>query len=156
MTISIHRVFTVAMTAIVLVAIVWGVLLVGSPWSARMQRFDQQRLEDLQTIFREIQLLCRDPDIKTELKRPLPATLAELAVLARTERIKLNDPETGEAYGYRILGQTSYELSATFATELDSDANVFWNHPAGRHQYVIQALDPPQSALPSRGGPAQF
>ncbi len=143
MTTRVHVLFSVISSLIVTVAIVWGFALVGSPGTTRLQRFDQQRLDDLQTIFREIQSLCWDPDIKDELTRPLPATLEELAKLARNERINPNDPETGQPYGYTVLDATTYELRATFSLERDSDEEVFWNHPAGEHVFQINALDPP-------------
>ena len=86
---------------------------------------------------------CHDPDIKHELKRPLPQTLEELAALARSERINLTDPETGERYVYRFKDETTYELCATFTLARDSDVDVFWNHPPGRHCFTIEALDAP-------------
>ena len=98
----IHIAFSVTMSIVVLFAIVWGIDLAGSPATARIQRLDQQRLDDLQTIFREVQLLCHDPDIKNKLKRHLPLTLEELAELARSERINLTDPETGLSYVYTV------------------------------------------------------
>ena len=137
MTTRIHVVFSVALSMLVVVAVVWGVVLVGSPGTARIQRFDQQRLEDLQTIFREVQSLCHDPDIKDELKRALPDTLDELATLARSERINLSDPETGQRYVYTVKDGTAYELCATFSLERDSDVEVFWNHPPGRHCFLL-------------------
>ena len=138
-----HVVFSVALSIVVVVAVVWGVVLVGSPGTARLQRFDQQRLKDLQTIFREVQSLCQDPDIKDELKRALPDTLDELAALARSERINLTDPETGQRYVYTVKDAATYELCATFSLERDSDAEVFWNHPSGRVCFTVDALDPP-------------
>ena len=48
MTNRIHLVFSVASSLVVIVAVVWGVVLVGSPGTARLQRFDHQRLEDLE------------------------------------------------------------------------------------------------------------
>ena len=143
MTTRIHAVFSVVSSIVVVVAVVWGFALVGSPGTTRLQRFDHQRLNDLQTIFREIQSLCRDPDIKDELKRPLPATLEELATLARHERINLSDPGTGDLYSYTVKGETTYELCATFSLERDSDVDVFWNHPFGEHCFTVEALDPP-------------
>ena len=139
----IHLVFSVASSIVVVVAVVLGVVLVGSPGTARLQRFDQRRMEDLQTIFREVQSLCQDPDIKNELKRELPETLDELALTARTERINLTDPETGQRYVYVVKGTRTYELCATFSLELNSDLEVFWNHPSGRHCFTVDALDPP-------------
>ena len=144
MTTRIHVMFSVASSVVVVVAVVWGFVLVGSPGTTRLQRFDQQRLNDLQTIFREIQSLCRDPDIKDELKRPLPATLDQLATLARHERINLGDAETGQRYGYTVKDGTTYVLSATFSLERDSDVEVFWNHPSGEHFFTVDALDPPE------------
>jgi hypothetical protein len=138
-----HLVFSVVLSVVVVGAVAWGVALVGTPGTARLQRFDQQRLEDLQTIFREVQSLCRDPDIKHELKRALPPTLDDLAVLARSERINLADPETRQRYEYTVKDATTYELCATFSTERDSDVAVFWNHPVGRHCFTVDALDPP-------------
>lgn len=143
MTTRIHAVFSVVSSMVVVVTVVWGAVLVGSPGTARLRRFDQQRLEDLRTIFREVQSLCHDPDIKNKLKRALPKTLDELAVLARSERINLTDPETGERYVYTIKNATTYELRATFSLERDSDVDVFWNHPSGPHSFTIDALDPP-------------
>ena len=128
---------------LVIVAVVWGAVLVGWPGTTRLGRFDQQRLHDLETIFREIQWLCRDPDIKDKLKRPLPATLDELAVLARRERINLTDPQTRQRYVYTVKDPTTYELCATFSLERDSDVKVFWNHPSGRHCFTVNGLDPP-------------
>ncbi|MCP3981453.1 MAG: hypothetical protein GY716_19310 [bacterium] len=143
MTTKVHMVFSVVFSMVVVGAVVWGVALVGTPGTARLQRLDRQRLEDLQTIFREVQSLCRDPDIKDELKRALPATLDELAALARSERISLADPETGQRYVYTVKTETTYELCATFSLERDSDAEVFWNHPPGTHCFTVDALDPP-------------
>ena len=143
MTTRIHGVFSVASSMVVVVAVVWGVALVGLPGTARLQRFDGQRLQDLQTIFRQVQSLCRDPDIKNELKRALPETLDELAALARSERINLTDPETRQRYVYTVKDAATYELCATFSLERNSDLNVFWNHPSGKHCFTVNALDPP-------------
>ncbi len=143
MTTRIHVVFSIASSLVVGVAVVWGVVLVGSPGTARLQRFDQQRLSDLQTISREIQSLCHDTDIKDKLKRPLPKTLEELASLAQFERINLTDPQFGQRYLYTVKSETSYELCATFSMERNSDIEVFWNHPSGKNCFTVDALDPP-------------
>ena len=136
-------VFSVVASMVVVGAVVWGAVLVGSPETARLQRFDLQRLRDLQTISREVQSLCQDPDIKDELKRVLPDSLDELAALARSQRISLTDPETGQHYVYTVKDGTTYELCATFSLERDSDVDVFWNHASGRYCFTVDALDPP-------------
>ena len=77
------------------------------------------------------------------MKRPLPETLDELAALARYERIISTNPETGRRYVYTVKDRTTYELCATFSLERDSDVEVFWNHPSGKHCFTVDALDPP-------------
>ena len=64
MTARAHMVFSVIMSVVVVAAVAWGIVVVGTPGATRLHRLDQRRLEDLQTIFREVQSLCHDPDIK--------------------------------------------------------------------------------------------
>ena len=143
MTRRMHIVFSAISSVVVIGAIIWGIVLVGTPRVVRLQRFDEQRLQDLKTIFREVQSLCHDPDIKDRLKRPLPSSLDEISTLARVERINLWDPETGQRYEYTVTSPTTYVLCATFSHGRDSDAQVFWNHLPGRQCFSVNALDPP-------------
>jgi len=143
MTGRIHAAFAVAATTVVGLAVAWGFVLVGSPSTRRLERFDEQRLQDLQTIAREIQLMVEDPNEKGTLKEALPKTLEEAATRARDERVNPRDPETGEPYAYTVKSETTYELCATFARPRDWDSRVFWNHPAGAHCFTINVLDPP-------------
>jgi len=138
-----HAIFAALATVAVVVAIGWGFVLVGSPGARRLERFDEQRLRDLQAIAREIHKLTVEDDQPPRLKQPLPATLPDAVERARVERIKLNDPETGEPYRYLAKSESSFELCATFTTARDSDDSVFWNHPAGEHCFTINVLDPP-------------
>ncbi len=138
-----HTLFASAATLVVVSTVAWGFFLVGSPATQRLERLDQQRLDDLQTIAREIQAMVEDPNDKGTLKEALPKTLEDAARRARDERINLTDPESGEAYTYRATSETTYELCATFTGQRDSDASVFWNHPAGKHCFKIDVLDPP-------------
>ena len=139
----IHGVLGIVASLVVAAAVGWGFVLVGSPAARRLARFDEQRLEDVQTIAREIQWMVVDPQDKKKLKEPLPKTLAEAAARARNERVNPRDPETGEPYVYRVKNETTFELCATFALARDWDSPVFWNHPAGTHCFTIDVLDPP-------------
>lgn len=143
MTWRFHAVFAVFATALVAIAVGWGFMLVGSPGTRRLERFDEQRLQDLQAIAREVHALVVGADKSPTLKGPLPKTFQEVVERARTERIKRNDPETGEPYGYVVKNETTFELCATFTQVRDSDHSVFWNHPAGAHCFTIDVLDPP-------------
>lgn len=144
MTVKTHAVFGAVASLVVAATVTWGFVLVGSPTTRRLERFDERRVQDLQTIAREIQSMVEDLNHKGTLKEPLPRTLEEASRKARYDRLNLHDPETGAPYGYRIQNETTYELCATFARKRDSDAQVFWNHAAGTHCFTIDVLDPPR------------
>jgi hypothetical protein len=143
MTVRTHTAFGVAASVAVTFAIVWGFVLAGSPATRRLERLDEQRLRDLQTVANEIQLMVVYPDRKRELKEPLPRTLDEAVQRARGARLDPRDPETGEPYRYTVKNETTYELCARFTRRRESDFRVFWNHPAGEHCFTINVLDPP-------------
>jgi hypothetical protein len=140
---SIHRVFGIVATGVVLVTVVWGFTKAGAPDTRRAERMDERRLEDLQTIHGEILELVRDPDRPGALRAALPSTLAELASKATGRRISTTDPESNEAYEYRVTGTSTYVLCATFARPRDASDHVFWNHGAGRACFTLDALNPP-------------
>ena len=147
MTVRTHTAFGVAASIVVMSAIVWGFVLAGSPATRRLERLDEQRLQDLQTIAREIQSMVvypyAYPDRKRELKEPLPGTLDEAVQRARGARLNPRDPETGEPYRYTVKNETTYELCARFTRQRESDFRVFWNHPPGEYCFTIKVLDPP-------------
>ncbi len=140
----IHAAFSVVMSLVVVSTIAWGFVLVGSPISRRLERFDERRLEDLQTIAREVQSMVVSLEDKGELSQPLPATLAEAAEKATYQRINLRDPQTDEPYVYTVKDETTFELCATFSRPRDVGHAVFWNHPAGTHCFTINVLNPPR------------
>jgi hypothetical protein len=143
MSVRTHAAFGVAASIVVTFAIVWGFVLAGSPATRRLERLDERRLQDLQTIASEIQSMVVYPDRKRELKEPLPKTLNEAVQRARGARLNPRDPETGEPYRYTVKSETTYELCARFTRRRESDFRVFWNHPAGKHCFTINVLDPP-------------
>jgi hypothetical protein len=146
MTVRAHATFGIAASIVVSLAIIWGFVLAGSPSTRRLERLDEQRLQDLQTIAREIQLMVVSayPDQrKKELKEPLPKTLDEAVQRARGARLNPRDPATHAPYRYTVKNQTTFDLCARFTYQRESDFRVFWNHPAGEHCFTINVLDPP-------------
>ncbi len=138
-----HATCAAAASIVVAFAVIWGFVLVGSPANRRLERFDKRRLQDLQTIAREIQQIVMDPNEKGKLKEPLPKTLKEAADKASDQKLSRRDPETGEPYLYTVKSETTYELCATFSLPREADAEVFWNHPQGEHCFTIDVLAPP-------------
>ena len=81
------------------------------------------------------------------LVRPLPTKLEDIAAFQRTRQmvheLSLLDPQSSEPYEYRVTGEKSYELCATFTAERKKTYDLFWNHPAGKHDYSFNAESPP-------------
>lgn len=88
--------------------IVFSFFAVGSPFSQRLKRFDERRVQDLQTIQYEIINYW-------QVKRALPQTIDQLRDDLRNF-IPPKDPETGEKYGYKALAVLQFELCADFKT----------------------------------------
>jgi hypothetical protein len=137
-----HRAFAALATLLVLGAVAAGFALVGTPAARRLERLDERRLGELRATLGEVVALCRAGGAPPSLRRPLPATLDELAGQARGRRVARADP-AGMPYGYRVLDERRLELCATFDQPRDADVDVFWNHPAGRHCFTIDVLDLP-------------
>src|SRR5262249_52727786 len=105
-----------------------------------------RRVDDLRTIHTAIQrMVTEGGDTKMRLKRPLPKTPDEVAAYVQLEqdqrKLRLHDPDTNEAYVYKVQSETKYELCATFASVRDQKQDLFWNHPAGLHCFVFDALE---------------
>lgn len=143
--------------AIMGVAVTLGFLLVESPFTARLRKFDERRIADLQAISsaidRQVVALDSSEPQKKKLKGPLPATLVELDRFVRnTEHsgpLSLHDPQTGKAYEYAVKSESSYELGAEFSLAGESRESLWtpygsreWNHPAGHYCFTIDVLKP--------------
>lgn len=131
------RIFSYSVIALVLLAVITGLVVVGSPASEQARRLDSERINHLSMI----QSYTRDYWIKTNR---LPATLDELRDPLMGIEIP-RDPETGAPYEYRVLGPLSFELCATFDSAGQGDRAYpnapitpqgelegSWSHDAGR------------------------
>jgi hypothetical protein len=98
----------------VLLAIIGGFVVMGSPSAQRTLRFDQERTGDLENIQWQVSDYYRN-------KGTIPGTLSEITGALGVESIPM-DPETGEAYTYTKVAPLSFELCATFGTESRADA----------------------------------
>ena len=106
---SLSKIIGAGVGAVVLIAVVSGFFIIGSPQDARLVKIDQQRVNDLQNIQWQIvnywQLKESIPTSLTELQDPISGFVVPV------------DPETGLAYAYTATGATSFELCATFGKE---------------------------------------
>lgn len=153
MTASFHRTFGFIATAIVLVAIVWGFVIIGTPGSERARKFDEQRISDLRTINSEILSIVRqgrayDPAEPFPLRRDLPKTLDEVVTLSQYTRPTIIDAETGAPYEYTVTSGSTFELCAVFNDVRDLQYDIFWNHTAGRDCFSFDATKSEGYAIP--------
>ena len=109
--------------------------MLGSPASARERRLDQIRLDHLQSIRRELSLhhlRSRDPrETGSAPGRPLPASLEELRDLTLDRALIIHDPQSGQPYGYEVLGAHRFRIGADFARPAPATTEPRWRHPAG-------------------------
>lgn len=140
--------------AVVLGSLIVGFWVMGSPTQQRSYRFDDQRVNDLQTI----QWQVRD---YWERMHALPPALTVLNDDMSGFRVPV-DPESGLAYEYRIADGLSFELCAVFAREqvdrltksaqddviypLGYNQSEQWNHGVGRTCFT-RTIDPTRYAL---------
>ncbi|OWK27334.1 MAG: hypothetical protein US76_03790 [Parcubacteria group bacterium GW2011_GWA2_38_13b] len=89
-------------------AIIAGFFIAGSPRAERLRRFDDQRINDLQTIQSQIISYW-------QVKEKLPQSLDKIKNDINGFAVP-TDLETQEPYIYKINGDKSFELCATFST----------------------------------------
>ncbi|MBI4122826.1 MAG: hypothetical protein HY458_00480 [Parcubacteria group bacterium] len=128
-------IFLGAIICSVVAAVVYGMLLVGSPAEQRARQFDQRRTSDLQQISSAVQMYW-------EQQRKLPQGFDDLKQQQFAYIQSVQDPETKVLYEYRVLGEKTYELCAVFATDSSQveaktkTTTPFsaeqWNHTKGR------------------------
>ncbi len=98
-------------------SLVAGFVVVGSPMSARAQRFDDRRVSDLTSIQWQVINYWQQ-------KGKVPASLSDLNDPISGFSVP-TDPETGKAYGYQKSPQDlSFKVCATFSTKSDSQSGV--------------------------------
>lgn len=121
--------------ALVLVTIIAGFFIIGTPQEIRRIKQDNIRVQDLQNIQWQIVNYWQQ-------KESLPANLEELKDPISGAVIPA-DPKTGEAYVYKRNGPLEFELCATFEREGGFETSIAkpidatmaaqdsWQHAAG-------------------------
>lgn len=100
------KVFMTATVAVVAAVIITGFVMAGSPFRERLARFDEQKISHLQSLQGQVVFFWQQ-------KQRLPASLDELRDPI-SGFVPPRDPQSGEAYEYRVSGPLSFELCAEF------------------------------------------
>jgi hypothetical protein len=134
------RLFAAGATLAVVLAIGAGLVVAGSPQSARQQRLDAERVDHLRQLSSAI-------DSYWHRHGRLPDALEALTRERGLYLTALEDPESGAPYGYQPQGETSYELCASFAltseetdlSRLPSDSQA-WLHGTGETCFPLEVV----------------
>lgn len=157
------RMVGIATAVLVIATIISGFFIIGSPTSVRMQRFDSQKVSDLQGIQWQIINYY-------QTKGVLPADLAQVADPISGNYIP-KDPQSSSDYVYRVkTAPYTFELCATF--NKDSVANPTgsmarpapasidgegenWAHGVGETCYE-RTIDPERYPVYPKGTPTKI
>lgn len=118
---------------LVIVTIIAGFFIIGTPQEIRTMKQDAIRVQDLQNIQWQVVNYWQQKEV-------LPTTMSELNDPISGSSIPV-DPKTGESYTYRATGKASFTLCATFesaggqnssvAKPVESGVSENWQHGAG-------------------------
>jgi hypothetical protein len=100
------RVVGWSVAGLMIASIIAGFFIVGTPWEARLYRFDEQKVSDLQQLQGEVVSYW-------QAKQELPATLSDVVDPIMGYTVP-TDEQTGAPYEYAVTGKTTFELCATF------------------------------------------
>lgn len=139
-----RTIWRVGALTLVLLSIILGFNVIGSPQTQRNVRLDQQKVYDLQNIQNQIISYWQG-------KGTLPENLDGLKDSLSYNSIPL-DPQSKEAYEYRSTGTNSFELCATFNSATMGEGstdpryngmseNDNWKYSAGRNCFT-RTIDP--------------
>lgn len=131
---SLGRLALVGVVAVVVAAVIAGLMITGSPQEQRLLRDDDERVNDLQRLSNVIQRYYRETE-------RLPADLATLLNGWISQEIP-RDPDTDAPYGFELIGATAYELCAEFSLESRPIRQPeFWDHGMGRQCFYFDYAD---------------
>ncbi len=138
-------------TVVVLAAVVGGFVLMGSPFTQRERRLDQQKVNDLQSLQWQIITYWQE-------RQTLPPALTDLERGIDRGPVP-HDPETDQPYEYRTTAAEKFELCANFyqptptprgrpfapVASISARVPVMedWQHQAGRACFE-RTIDPLQ------------
>ncbi len=120
----------------VVVAIVTGFMTIGSPAKQRLLRFDERRIQDLQSIQGQVVTYWQQKEILPENLAALASPLTGYSVPVEPEF------ESGKQYEYYVKGDLTFELCATFALPM----------PKGWREYSKGGIEPMPLVYEGRDG----
>ena len=109
----------IASAIVMLLSVGVGFTLIDSPMLARAKAFDNQRAADIQQLQGGVQ------NYFNKYQR-MPESLEELREEGMVRKYALEDPDTGEAYEFRVVDDQKYEICALFTTDNRDEEEEFY------------------------------
>lgn len=109
------RVFLVLLLLVVGAGLTAGFLVVGGPKQARMEKADRERVNDLRRLGRYYR--CQDLDGDTGTRTE------QTGCAVQTTKPEVVDPVTGAAYIFRRVAADTFEICATFQTDISAQGS---------------------------------
>lgn len=131
------KLWSMIVSAVVLISIILGFVMIGSPSHQRNANFDLQRVNDLTSIQYQVVNYYQQKGV-------LPDSLKQIAD-PLSGNIVPRDPESSLDYGYSITGKFTFNLCADFKTD-SADASYMgdtenWKHDAKKTCFE-RTIDP--------------
>jgi hypothetical protein len=146
-----------AVSTVVILAVIIGMMTIGSPAKQRAVRMDEQRISDLMNIQSQIVYT------QWQNKGDIPETLDALKDPISNFMLP-TDPETKQSYEYKKITKNSFELCANFKSESKPEKTKSmayrygvegenWQHGIGRtcfQRTIDDKLYPIQKGIPTK------
>lgn len=142
LTLKSRSIWRIVALVFVIGSIVWGFVVLGSPRTQRLYKYDDAKVSELQNINSAIQSYY-------SINGVLPKDFTDLATL--NYGINGLDSQTQKPYEYTVKTKNTYELCAEFnkASVDATEPNIYarpigytsWSHSAGRHCFP-QTINP--------------
>jgi hypothetical protein len=106
------RTFLLGAVGATLLAVLVGAYVVGSPYEARRQTFDDRRYQELSVLART--LLCLSDNVTVLPSESTPESLRSYCGARGPQPSAFRDDETGELYRYTRKSDEEYSVCAKF------------------------------------------
>lgn len=136
-----NRTFMLGSLASVLVVFLLGFVVAGTPSQLREQQADRNRIDSLRQIANTLHARYQNQNRSNSFT--MPDSLQQLVEEKQLRSDQILDKVTRTPYTYTVIEETKYSLCAEFQAESNNPDwdrdSPFWQHPAGKHCFELDA-----------------
>ncbi len=118
----------------VILAIIVGFMVIGSPRTQRLVKYDEIKRSNLQNLASEIRYFYERSNV-------LPASITELSQTNSYGSGMYTDPQSNEPYVYKVIDPTTFEVCAEF--NFDSGSDIAYTHSQAYERPVPYGMKEP-------------